>query len=473
MLLFIQFSFTDVRYFCKEREKLVSLTNWHFPIPNISFARNMGECMNRRPLKIDNDKWKVDTHLFNAHNTFRFRYSYNESSYKIKNLKNHYFYDGISLCRFEFVFHIAFKNRSFGDKVVKSVIRSIENLDLLIKNPITKKFEKIKLSNIQNHLKYIHISASTKKSDINYVLQKELIKPNQTQIVTIINNGEFFHANKIESFRVSDNTFSFFINKYRVLLTKHIYYTQKTTDAQYLNEKLLIRQIRIINSMYFIEKECLINLLRSIETDVIKVNSKNCPYEDDNTENSKISDDLQRFLVSKINKLSDNKSKKINFDSVFKNQVLKIKDQIISFNFRNHVEKSIINYIETQYVNHIEEIMGDKITISGSVISGSVGTKSSSSGNNSNSTIINDNIDYDKLKDDLFLLRSRMQLNAKTLEEVKSLGEIANAEDAASKQDKKGVLEHLKKAGLWALTTAKEIGVEVVAGIIQKQTGIS
>lgn len=117
--------------------------------------------------------------------------------------------------------------------------------------------------------------------------------------------------------------------------------------------------------------------------------------------------------------------------------------------------------------------MGDKITISGSVISGSVGTKSSSSGNNSNSTIINDNIDYDKLKDDLFLLRSRMQLNAKTLEEVKSLGEIANAEDAASKQDKKGVLEHLKKAGLWALTTAKEIGVEVVAGIIQKQTGIS
>jgi hypothetical protein len=58
------------------------------------------------------------------------------------------------------------------------------------------------------------------------------------------------------------------------------------------------------------------------------------------------------------------------------------------------------------------------------------------------------------------------------LEQARKAAETAgrvrrhHAAQAASKQDKAGVMEHLKKAGGWALKIARDIGVQVAATVL-------
>lgn len=59
-----------------------------------------------------------------------------------------------------------------------------------------------------------------------------------------------------------------------------------------------------------------------------------------------------------------------------------------------------------------------------------------------------------------------------TAEQYSQIGRIAEAQLAAEKGDQAGVMQHLKNAGSWAQTVAKEVGAEVIAKLIAHLMGI-
>jgi hypothetical protein len=91
------------------------------------------------------------------------------------------------------------------------------------------------------------------------------------------------------------------------------------------------------------------------------------------------------------------------------------------------------------------------------------------------------NAHWDELKDqpnlpalaqELDRLLAAMKSNAKTGEEYQSLASVVSAKESADKEDGPGVLAALKKAGQWALDTAKAVGVELAAKVISSSMGL-
>lgn len=70
-------------------------------------------------------------------------------------------------------------------------------------------------------------------------------------------------------------------------------------------------------------------------------------------------------------------------------------------------------------------------------------------------------IDLPALAAELLKLRLKLRDEATEAEHYSSMGAIASAESCAKKGDGTGALEHLSKAGKWALGIAEKIGVPV------------
>lgn len=81
-------------------------------------------------------------------------------------------------------------------------------------------------------------------------------------------------------------------------------------------------------------------------------------------------------------------------------------------------------------------------------------------------------LDLAELASELERLEDRMRTLAKTSNEYESLAEIAHARESAM-QAKGGVtLEHLKKAGKWALAVAQDIGVGLAVAALKVALGL-
>lgn len=81
-------------------------------------------------------------------------------------------------------------------------------------------------------------------------------------------------------------------------------------------------------------------------------------------------------------------------------------------------------------------------------------------------------LDFEKVSEELARLRSEAQKIAKTPEELVSVGEIASAEIAAKEGSGPKMLEHLKNAGKWTLDIATNIGSTIAAEVIKKSMGL-
>jgi hypothetical protein len=83
-----------------------------------------------------------------------------------------------------------------------------------------------------------------------------------------------------------------------------------------------------------------------------------------------------------------------------------------------------------------------------------------------------DKIDLTRLANELSMLRISLKEEAKNSDHDIAVGEIARAESCAKKGDKQEVLNHLKKAGQWALDIASKIGVPVAITALTAALGI-
>ena len=82
-------------------------------------------------------------------------------------------------------------------------------------------------------------------------------------------------------------------------------------------------------------------------------------------------------------------------------------------------------------------------------------------------------MDLVALKEELSHLRDAMRRDSSNPEHDIAIGEVAAAETAARNGDGPSTLEHLKKAGSWALDVATKIGAEVVVATIRATVGLA
>lgn len=81
------------------------------------------------------------------------------------------------------------------------------------------------------------------------------------------------------------------------------------------------------------------------------------------------------------------------------------------------------------------------------------------------------NLSFDELSSQLATLRSAMAEAARDTADYVVLGAVAEAEEAAGREDEKGVIRALARAGKSALDAAREIGIELTAAAISHAMG--
>lgn len=129
-------------------------------------------------------------------------------------------------------------------------------------------------------------------------------------------------------------------------------------------------------------------------------------------------------------------------------------------------QKEITNQLIIYNVNH----MGDKYNIESSQV-GAVGHEAkavSNSFQHINQTAP-DNFDFEVLTLELEKLKKILKEKAEQPEEFVSVSNVASAEKASKEKNYGKAVEFLKSGGKWVLDTAKDIGVNVVAELINKQ----
>lgn len=82
-------------------------------------------------------------------------------------------------------------------------------------------------------------------------------------------------------------------------------------------------------------------------------------------------------------------------------------------------------------------------------------------------------VDFNRLADELALLREAMRSQADSLEKDMAVGSVAAAEMAARSGNEKGMFDHLKSAGSWAFDVATKIGVGIAIAVLKDRLGNS
>ena len=109
---------------------------------------------------------------------------------------------------------------------------------------------------------------------------------------------------------------------------------------------------------------------------------------------------------------------------------------------------------------------GDTYSISGQA--GAVGPGAHSH-DNTFQQIRGGGLDLPKLAEELERLRNAMKGETTgTREEDKAIGAVADAEEAATKDDGSAVFGYLKGAGIWGLKIAEKIGVSLATEALKK-----
>lgn len=156
-------------------------------------------------------------------------------------------------------------------------------------------------------------------------------------------------------------------------------------------------------------------------------------------------------------------------DLIYK--VLELIEMKIKFNpNQNNIEG--VN--TTILIDKIFSIMNNNGDVYNVNQGGAVGPNSSAQNNTftQNNLNLGDDYNFEALLEELQKLKKAMKSNAENPDEFTSVTEIAYAEVAAENKEGNKVVQHLLKAGKFALQTAKDVGVELVASIIAKHTGI-
>lgn len=465
MILFLQFTITDTRYFSPYKQDILKKPEWPSPRPFAEFVRNSGSIIERA--KGGQASWVGENFICEVKNGIKFQRHSLPCGAAISNLSKHlYASEHYLLAKYEFVFNVKFSNALMrvDQHLMKTLINELLATEIKIK--VDGEYINTSINQLQRPLKKFHYENITVKGKALqdcgfehlrmctpqlyfYLDHNEFPKKlatNYKQIANIYNIAELYgawHSHKNNPFRV-------WIHR-RISMSKRI-------------EKN--RELRMTIMRLHSEYECLKNIFNSISNGTIQVK-----------ERTDESNALQRYFNLAIGtflleeKTLEYKSWTSGFFDYFSKvfaqsapgELERIKNKIQ--HFRPNIKNKVINYyqnarfVNNKFENNNSTILsqGDGNIVQNNQVNHQVGQET-------------DKIDFEKLVEELNSVLLAIQNQAKTTEDIKTVLALSEVKDAASRKDQGGVLKALKGVGKFVEDVATKFTAGVLVELLKAHT---
>ena len=466
MILFLQFTITDTRYFSAYKYDILTKPNWPSPRPFNEFVRNTGKIVERG--KGGQSSWVGENYICKVNRGITFARGTLPCGATISNLSKHlYATEKYLLAKYEFVFNLKISQANL--KVDQNLLKQLINEVLAsnVKIQVDGKSIDVPISQIQNLLKEFHFNNVTVKSQADrkagfehltvctpqlyfYLDQNEIPKrldKNYKQIANIYNIAKLYGA-----------WYDHKNNPFRVWIHHRISKSQRVTEN---------RELRMTIMRMHSEYECLKNLVNGLTSGLITSEAM-----------TPESDQLQKYFNFAIRTFLQ-EEKNIEFklrNTGFFNYFSKIFAQsapgeleILKHNiehFRTNIKNKIVNYItEIKFVSN-KTFHNNNSTIFGQ------GDDNIVQHNQVNQSIgqIAGTIDFETLINELSEILPEVQKKARSTEEIQSVLALSKAKDAAEKKDEGGVLQALRGIGKFAEDVLTKFTAGVLVELLKAHT---
>lgn len=461
MILFLQYTITDLRTLTEDKNILLKKPSWPTPAPFKEFVKGSGQIIERKGRGLNN--WIGENYLCKIEKGIKIPIiNAPDLNIKFKNISKHqYTSEGNILTKYELVFKLTGKVSKIDKQLTDQIISYLLSSKVLIKD-LTYNYKNNELGKINTSLREFYILGSTKGVYSSNIDNLQLIKFCTPQIYFYLENNESFYYKKKEVHALTEKKLNPTLCSYLYKFNNNAVriWIQKPKPSLFSKEEQ--RNLRISILRTHSEFECLNNVFNAIEHDLINVRYR-----------SPESQTLQFYLKQGINTIL---KERVNIDVDTKNSgsteiyneifsefkpgdLLRLKNKIKQIKFRPQIENKTFSYIENLYYNKVET----------SIENSNIGVV----GNNSKVNLIdkktnNTNIDYESLIKELAILKSSLKLIAEQPDEFESIKNIAVAEQEASKKNLDGVIKFLKLGGKWVFENSTKIGVDIITEMLKR-----
>jgi hypothetical protein len=471
MVIFLQYTVTDLRVLGPRKDELLNTPSWPNPIPFQEFVHGSGLIVARTRRGLSN--WIGENLICKIRSGIRvpgpIRLT-EPANNILKNTGKHlYVAEGRILNKYELVF---VSKRGFGTvtkELLKQLIFEMQKIPLRIRG-IGFEHVSSQVGKLAKPLKDFHIVSTTFKKHASTPGHQDLILLCTPQIYIVLDESETIQLPQHQRLNEEDPKQPYQLYTSLDRFGSQVYRTWIYKGSP--GDEVSKRELRISLMRLHSEYECLRNVLRAISKGKVDVK----PFSpDSNALQDYFTKAINTFLDSELEVKSQTGNKELIsivynlFDHLQPGEVEQLRGQIDRFDFRRQTKNKTINFIENYYEN--VETMNDKsIFITGN--NNQANTGDSSSQNQQSNCYLPPDLDYDKLQKELEALKKEMQSRASTPVEFEALASVAAAEGEAKVKQGSKVVEYLRKGGQWVLDVGTKIGVSVVTELVKKNMGL-
>lgn len=195
MVIFLQFTVTDVRSFTKEACSLLSKPTWPTPTPYKEFVRGVGPIVARSKGGIGS--WVGENYVCRINNGIRIpnRIKINESTFLNTVSKHLYSVGNFVLNKYEIVFHLSHRENRLDNESIKHIIDVLLDCPASIRG-ITGGFQNVSCKMLNKELRKFHVYNSTCCSMLNGYESLAFVNDCAPQIYFLSEGREFVHLFK-------------------------------------------------------------------------------------------------------------------------------------------------------------------------------------------------------------------------------------------------------------------------------------
>lgn len=459
MLVFLQFTLSDLRPFTDGSSDMLIKPNWPDPDIDGDFVRNAGSIIERKGQGVGS--WVGEGRICKLGKGISIKRNKISSKISIRNFSKHCYTSGQKvLTKYEFVFSVSGGPKAISSGFIHAVADAIFKSEVQLKSG--KKHYVHYVYELARVLKRFHIEATTlfgKHTDVKLL---DYVLHSSPQLYFYLDLDEQLELGFRDFKLISETHFNLWgswrrIENQMVRFWLH----ERLTVSSLINEN---RNTRITIMRIHSEFECLRNIFKAISLRLLNVT----PF-------SNASNSLQEYFNISISTfLKEKRELQGNTENFFDyfsqltakfrpGELTTIVNQIKAFNFRRQIEDKTLNYINIE-----ELIMGNKNIFGDNVNVGAIG-------NNNNLQNLEQTVNVGAFKDEDYtaLVVEIQNLKNTMIEQNVSSPSVTqiltDAEIAVANKNDKNILESLKKGGLWLFDFAGRVGSTLVAAILKDQ----
>lgn len=458
MLIFLQFTLTDLRPFTQEAANMLVRPTWPDPDIDCEFIRNGGVIVERKSRGVGS--WvgegricKVGKGIVINKNKIGKRVSLNNFSKHIYTSRQKV------LTKYEFVFSVTGAPKTVNSGLINEIVRSVFQSEVRLKRGSSFYYHRV--LGLTKVLKGFHLESTTiygkhtKEELVDYILHSS------PQLYFYLDRDEQLELSARDFVLIAQKQYSLF-GAWRKIenQTVRIWIHQRLTSSSLIDFN---RVSRITIMRLHSEFECLRSIFKAIGNKVINV-----------IPGSEASDALQDYFNNAITTfLRAREDVSVGSQEGFLDyfsqvmaqfmpgELTSIVNQIKSFNFRRQIKEKALYFIN----------MGDNFIFKGEVNAMSIGNNNTleNSTQNIQKGVLTET-DYPALFKEIQELKAQL-LKENNLSATMS-AVLDDTEAAIVEKNNNRIFEALKKGGVWLFEFAGRVGATLVAAILKDKLGL-